>query len=262
VSDVVTEGATGAGPGPGPGFYGKLPGLGDFVSRRLPRAFIDPWDRWLQDAIAESRACLGEDWLEAYLTGPVWRFVLDGGLCGEAVVAGVLIPSVDRVGRYFPLAAAAPLPDCRNPLMLPLLASAWFDSLEDKALAALDDGFDLDRFDADIDGVGLPDVTQAPAGPADGVVAAGTGDPGWRVAIGSEGEPLTGYVALLGRLLAVEAPQRSLWWTAGSERVDGTLVVCRGLPEPSAFAALLDGGWAQWGGDAPAPLPPPLPDDS
>lgn len=260
MSDVLTEGGTGA--ATGPGFYGKLPGLGDFVSRRLPRTFIDPWDRWLQDAIAQSRDCLGEDWLDAYLTGPVWRFVLDGGLCGEAVVAGVLVPSVDRVGRYFPLVVAAPLPDCRAPLMLPLRANAWFDSLEDKALSALDEEFDLDRFDGDVSGVGLPDAAPGPGGAAAGAVAAGMGDPGWYVAIGPEAEPLPGYVALLERLLAVEAPQRSLWWTAGSDRVDGTLLVCPGLPVPSAFAALLDGGWAQWGWDAPAPLPPPPLDES
>jgi type VI secretion system protein ImpM len=29
---------------PAAGCYGKLPCLGDFVSRRLPRAFIQPWD--------------------------------------------------------------------------------------------------------------------------------------------------------------------------------------------------------------------------
>ena len=30
-----------------PGWFGKLPGLGDFASRRLPDTFVAAWDRWL-----------------------------------------------------------------------------------------------------------------------------------------------------------------------------------------------------------------------
>ena len=26
------------------GFYGKLPVIGDFVTRRLPKAFVEAWD--------------------------------------------------------------------------------------------------------------------------------------------------------------------------------------------------------------------------
>ena len=95
------------------GFFGKLPKHGDFLSRRLPRAFTDPWDRWLQNAIADSREQMAEDWLNIYLTSPIWRFALSPGLCGDNAWAGVLMPSVDRVGRYFPLTLAAPLEnDC------------------------------------------------------------------------------------------------------------------------------------------------------
>ncbi|WP_338114240.1 type VI secretion system-associated protein TagF, partial [Thiorhodococcus mannitoliphagus] len=51
-----------------PGFYGKLPGLGDFVSRRLPVDFTQPWDLWLRESLASSQAQMGDDWLSAYLT--------------------------------------------------------------------------------------------------------------------------------------------------------------------------------------------------
>ena len=90
------------------GFYGKLPARGDFVSRRLPRSFVEPWDAWLQQGFASSRDHLGDGWLEAYLTSPIWRFVLAPGVCGPAGVAGVVMPSVDSVGRYFPLTIAQP----------------------------------------------------------------------------------------------------------------------------------------------------------
>ena len=51
------------------GWYGKIPSLGDFVSRRLPASFIDIWDTWLQKAMATSREQLGEHWLDLYLLG-------------------------------------------------------------------------------------------------------------------------------------------------------------------------------------------------
>ena len=39
-----------------PGYHGKLLAKGDFVTRRLPRTFVDPWDSWLQDVVGGSRA--------------------------------------------------------------------------------------------------------------------------------------------------------------------------------------------------------------
>lgn len=89
-----------------PGFYGKLPAVGDFVHRRLPESFVDPWHVAMQDVLsaagAVSRAPEGQ--------APVWRFVLLPGLAGTAAWAGAMRASVDRVGRAFPLVIAAPLP--------------------------------------------------------------------------------------------------------------------------------------------------------
>ena len=89
------------------GFHGKIPARGDFVQAGLPRAFTDPWDGWMQRMVAASRAVLGEAWLRAWLEMAVWRFALSSGICGPGAVIGLWMPSVDRVGRYFPLTLAA-----------------------------------------------------------------------------------------------------------------------------------------------------------
>ena len=89
------------------GFYGKLPARGDFVRAGLPRDFIDPWDDWLQSVMAGSRTLMGEAWLPAFLEAPVWRFTLPPGMCGAQAALGLMLPSVDRAGRYFPLTFAA-----------------------------------------------------------------------------------------------------------------------------------------------------------
>ena len=50
---------------------------------------------------------MGEAWLPAFLEAPVWRFTLPPGMCGAQAVLGLMLPSVDRAGRYFPLTFAA-----------------------------------------------------------------------------------------------------------------------------------------------------------
>ena len=92
------------------GFYGKLPSHGDFLRRRVSDAFVDAWDAWLRECLAASRTALGDRWLNVYLTSPAWRFVCAAGACGPMPVIGLVAPSVDQVGRYFPLTLVAELP--------------------------------------------------------------------------------------------------------------------------------------------------------
>ena len=55
------------------GWYGKLPAHGDFVTRRLPPSFIEPWDAWLNKMLLGSRQRLGAGWRDAFLSAPAWR---------------------------------------------------------------------------------------------------------------------------------------------------------------------------------------------
>ena len=126
-----------------PGFYGKLPVLEGFVSRHLPKEFIEPWDDWLQHSIAVSKQALGENWLNTYLSCPLWRFALTPGLCGEKGWMGVIMPSVDCVGHYFPLTIAVPLSEPSHCPSLLSLSNDWYLELEKAALTALEDELDL-----------------------------------------------------------------------------------------------------------------------
>lgn len=84
------------------GFFGKLPARGDFVSAGLPRGFVSHWDAWISATLPTVLAAAGDDWL---LASP-WRFALERGVCGINAVTGVLLPSIDKVGRPFPLTLA------------------------------------------------------------------------------------------------------------------------------------------------------------
>lgn len=185
------------------GYFGKIPSHGDFVSRGLPPALVAAWDAWLQQCMLESQRQLGDEWLPLYLNSPVWRFAISPGILGAEGLGGVMMPSVDRVGRYFPLMVAAvgtaPLIDWLRK------QSAWYGEVEEMAREALDPAFSQERFDA-----------FAVPGTASGTLL-----------------PLT-HDAKGGR---------SLWWIEASPGVDAALPGFDGMPKPASFAALLDGGW-------------------
>src|SRR5919107_2608227 len=93
-----------------PGVFGKLPSRADFLSRGLPASFTDPWHTWLVRGLAAARERMAERFEPAYMAAPVWRFVVPPHACGPDPAAGVILPSVDAVGRLFPLTLAAVSP--------------------------------------------------------------------------------------------------------------------------------------------------------
>ena len=84
------------------GVFGKLPQKRDFIALNIPRMVLEPFETWLQSAVAASRSELGAAWQDLYLVSPIWRFWIGSDIFGVAC-AGALIPSVDKVGRFFPL---------------------------------------------------------------------------------------------------------------------------------------------------------------
>ena len=120
------------------GFYGKIPARGDFVRSGLPHAFVDPWDRWLQQGIATSRAELGDNWIAAWLEAPIWSFAMAPGICGPDAVLGLWMPSVDRVGRHFPLTLAATVP-AGDVYQLVQGNGGFLAAVEQAGLAAVED---------------------------------------------------------------------------------------------------------------------------
>src|SRR3954469_1298247 len=120
------------------GWYGKIPGTADFITRRMRAAFRESWDRWLRSAIAGSRERLGGRWRDTFLSMPIWRFVLSPGMLTPNAWAGIMAPSVDAVGRSFPLAVASALPSASLNIFATLTAAeSWYDDIETIALSAI-----------------------------------------------------------------------------------------------------------------------------
>lgn len=227
------------------GLYGKLPCAGDFVTRLLPSAFVAPWDDWLQRSLLASRASLGTQWTALYLESPLWRFVLQPQVCGALAWAGVLMPSVDRAGRYFPLTLAAPVPVAASILLTVTAAEHWFMQLERIALWALQPEATLEAIEAHL--------AQQPLAP---VPAGAEAREDWEIGLllarwwVQPQRPLQLRLAAAHALPAVtefaathlmegQGEGRSLWWThdAGGPLLRGW----RGLPPPTQYATLLQG---------------------
>ena len=233
------------------GFYGKLPSHGDFLRRRTSDAVVSVWDAWLQDALAASRVALGERWLDIYLTSPAWRFAAAPGACGAAPIAGVMVPSVDRVGRYFPLTVIAELPEHIDPVAAMTEAAYFFDRAERLVIQTLEaDEIDLSEFDGQVET--LADVLEPLCAPppvllepssAD-VLSAGQ-EGGVHVPLGPPSQLTPVLLQILSHRLSGIYEPLTLWWTEGSGMVEPGCLFSKGLPHPDSFAALLDGSWSE-----------------
>lgn len=235
------------------GFYGKLPFRGDFLHRRVPGDFVDVWDAWLQQCLYQSRQQLGDKWLDAYLTGPVWRFVFGEGVCGTGAYAGIFMPSVDRVGRYFPLTIAVQFDAGHCALDIACSATAWFDTAENLALRALEaTEMDIDQFDAEVGQLrdhfhdkGADDLARLGASLETSAFPAPPAN--WHMPIADAHSLQRAVNLLAARELSRTVRPMALWWSDGSQSAAPAWLTTQGLPDAAAFTSMLTGEWSRHG---------------
>ncbi len=128
------------------GFFGKLPSHGDFVSTGLGRKLQAALDAWLQSSLHAIQAEFGNQWERRFRFMPSWRFIVERDLWGPATIAGVIVPSVDRVGRSFPLVLAAELHGFSGDPRSLCLDDTWFIATEGLAETSARQDFDIDTF--------------------------------------------------------------------------------------------------------------------
>lgn len=229
---------------PALGLFGKLPWEGDFIQRGLSARFVRPWDDWLSRAMAASRDALGSEWSDAYLLSPPWSFVIEPGIVDDSGWAGVVLSSVDRVRRYFPLTLALELPARDAAVSRALALKPVCEALERTALSLIEAEQPLDEALMRLD----VQVGRALAGLR-------TGRPLTLVWRGQEGEPAHARFAPEAHdaPLADRGPGRAVasgasrWWHDRWQSHAPAVIDCVGLPAPRAFAAFFDGDWSRHG---------------
>ena len=206
------------------GIFGKLPAHGDFIHRDLSSAFVNQWDGWLQSFMANSQKELGEHWLDVYLTSPIWRFAISDGIFDSAHWAGIMLPSVDRVGRYFPFCIATRVAKASSPLHI-IQINQWFKDMEELAISALHGQLKIDQLAAEINRVKIAcsqhqirkEVTTYTS-----------------LVVHTNNElstPARMMSSILDNLLRNQLTTYSVWATEhGSQIISPALTICKGLP--------------------------------
>ena len=219
-----------------PGWYGKLSTLGDFAQRRLPAEVVQASDVWLSRVLGASRQQFGERWLDVYLTAPVMRFAWAPGVVDAHWWFGVLMPSCDNVGRYFPLLIAQrrTLPPLDRIALDHL--EAWFDHLANAATRTLGERATVETFEQALG--------DAPPWPTPGAPAALAPRPtpgGERYALGPRDSIGQWLHAMAIDELHARFKGCSIWWRQSTAAQEVSVSVVTGLPDAAAFAQMLSG---------------------
>jgi type VI secretion system protein ImpM len=218
--------------------FGKLPARRDFISANASKRFLHVWEPWLQSGIAMSRRMLGPAWTEAYNRAPIWRFWLGPDFCGEATI-GAFMPSVDGVGRAFPLTIFAG--EAENFVAPPEVNSneRWCEDAEAILLEALEEGVTLEAI---LDKVAMMPApfAQPRAGAPEGLSELRDGAILIRN-VDRETLRAFGEARQFGNRRAFA--RQSFWWTIGGEGFQPLVLSQAGLPTAVRFTNMLTGAF-------------------
>jgi len=193
------------------GFFGKLPRQGDFVAAGLPRRTIAVFDAWAARIVPGTQAMMGRfNWTQAWQTAPVWRFAVPDEAHSDAGVIGVWMPSVDQVGRYFPLMIAATCPEA-TPEQMVRRGTAWLDAADDAGRAAIADSLTPAQL-----------TMLIPPSPD--------------LLVAQESTPPHGLQP---------RPGLGCWWTEGAPLVPAQGRVLDAMPDAATFVTMLDADWRE-----------------
>lgn len=219
------------------GLYGKLPAKRDFIAVGTSRGFLKTWEHWMQAGLSASRLALGNAWQDAFLTAPIWRFWLGERICGEPVL-GAFMPSVDGIGRYFPLTLFH-RSEAGDPLAPPEYDdhAAWFSQAEAVLLSALAHDARFEDLAEAADRLPAPDLTETDPTQV-GAVRARDGTLVSAADIGA-------FPRVLAELRTIDRCRvhsgMSYWWTTGGDGFAPRVAANLGMPSAELFAGMLSG---------------------
>lgn len=218
------------------GLFGKLSAKRDFIALSTPRPFLEVWEPWMQSCLSASQHRLGRDWQSAYLTAPLWRFWFGADLCGTTVL-GVFMPSVDGVGRCYPLTLMAvadasysfPPPDQNT-------FESWFATGEQFLLSTLDRDKPFEQITAVLESLPVPETNDTVTAHC-GVTRLDETSAGLVTA----GMSFQDALATVRKSNHSTSAAASFWWTEGGGDFPPMALAAHGLLDPFAFSTMLTG---------------------
>jgi type VI secretion system protein ImpM len=150
------------------------------------------------------------------------------------------MPSVDGVGRYYPLTvfasaeggAAIPPPEFEP-------QDSWFDAMEGLLLSALDEGARYEAFTAAVSAA-EPPSTSGPAAAVDGLVRLPDGS----IVVPAPPDKVRERLAAIRTQDHAHAyAAATFWWTRGGDGFEPIAIAATRMPHPQLFSAMLTGGF-------------------
>ncbi len=181
------------------------------------------------------RLC-GEDWLEHYLVAPAWHFMLPAGVWSPFPLAGTAIPSVDRVGRYFPLAVLTGLDAAQAAAECVVGLAAWQDAASGCLLRALQEGLTPDALQAALAMLDPDAAAQRAVSAAGGDVFSILGEQHADAVGGAAASQDSAWPELA--MLFQAQGRASYWWSVPTPAQEGRRVVHSGAPDVVLFTRL------------------------
>jgi type VI secretion system protein ImpM len=173
----------------------------------------------------DAHSSLGDGWNACYLSAPIWRFTLPAGQAGPKSVLGVLMPSVDRVGRQFPLTLVVEH-SVTSTALIHFANDSIFTQLENIALAALDEETSVAALAHSLKNLYL-------TLPVDAEVS------------GHVYSGVTAFETVLAANVFDERyGQKAVWTVKGNS--DHKMILCDALPGQTDFMAMLDMAASLW----------------
>lgn len=189
-------------------WFGKLPSQGDFVGRRMPHATLTCWDDWMRAGMESLRNEASTNWENRFVRSPLWFFMSPAVFMGLPAV-GVLAPSVDRVGRYYPISVMALADQANADFASDAAVSRFLTGARDAVVNARRLPLSADQLDAQLAHLCSPFASPTPA-PGAALIDALLAD-----LQGAEMAPMGSTAELPNldwRVMQRQAPQATVWW--------------------------------------------------
>jgi len=215
------------------GYFGKLPMRGDFIQRNMSAEFVHTWDNWLQSVIATSHHNLGHKWLEHYLVAPIWRYLIPQQ--SETYQLGVMVPSVDKVGRYFPFTISTSITPEIDASRIIGANRDWFDTAENIALQALNESISYEELNSFVNELMIQNNTPN---------LNNNRRINFRIPVDKLSSLDNALEESRQHLPSKPEFNFSYWWNEGNQDTLGNLICCEGMPDDNIYTAMLDGQWS------------------
>lgn len=221
------------------GYFGKLPGLGDFLQRNVAPELVQSFEDWIYPAFEATIQTLGPAWQQHYFTSPIWRFVVPAGLWHTQAVTGFMMPSIDKASRCFPFVVICQATSNVNPLLWAMQLDAQHQQAENLALDLLEV--------VDPDQLSLQQCLQQIYADFSEAQCQSSAASAMTQSNETQGSEIQSFALLNQDLVASHfdllqhayAQQLCCWWTSGGPEHPARIHYYHGLPSAAAFSNLI-----------------------